>query len=132
MASNELLDEIEVLEELEVEVVSQFKSQATRVSDLFFAEVIQKFGHVLFQKKQTPEMKQLKKNAVSEVMDYILVQKNITLSEDQIYKKMNNMKTRVKAKRHAKLNEGEKIFWNLMTIENSSILNVNDEKCKCL
>lgn len=124
----EYLDEIEELEEASHNV----KSQAIRINDLFFAEAIQKFGCILFQKKQTSRVKELKKHAVKEVMDFIFVQKNVNLSEEQIYKKLNNMKARVKTKQSkkiVKLNEGEKIILDLMTTVEKCT--VPKQKCKC-
>lgn len=124
---------IEFLEEVD-EVSLNVKSQVNRVSDLFFAETIQQCGSILFEKRQTPQVKEQKKQALKEVMDNILIQKNLILSEDQIYKKMNNMKARVKAKRsdNKELNEGEKMFLHLMTtVDKSNVSTYSPAKCKC-
>lgn len=136
----ESLDENVVLESVEYtlkfeNVPSNVKTRP-RVSDVLFANAIQECGSILLHRRQTSQIKELKKNAVKDVMDYILVQENITVSEEHIYKKLHNMKARVRSKtescqtgnKHVQLNEVEKIVFNLMaTVENTTVSN---QKCK--
>lgn len=106
-----------------------------RICDLFFAQVIEKYGCILFDTKKSVRVKKMKKKALSDVLNFMLVQKELILTEAQVYKKLNNMKARVKAKKSENkvLNKGEEIILRLMTIfERSKTLSFSDSReCEC-
>ena len=96
-----------------------------RISDVLFSTALADCGSALLKKAATPAMKIKKKKAMQEVIDYILLRKGVKATEQQILKKINNMKSRIKSKTDLKatgnkkivLNEGEKIFFKLMGAE---------------
>lgn len=100
-------------------------NSTSRISDVLFSTALENCGIALLKKSQTLAMKAKKKKATREMIDFILLRKGIQVTEQQISKKINNMKTRIKNKTDMKatgnkkidLNEGEKIFYRLLGAE---------------
>ncbi|KAG4071134.1 hypothetical protein HA402_008868 [Bradysia odoriphaga] len=137
MASKQEIDESLYVKN--VEIVSSKSSEETlesiplngisdksRVSDFLFASLMQKCGSILLNKKKTNKVKRLKETAMTKVINILAVKNHAILSKAQVYKKMNNMKSRVKAKclrgMKSQLNAGEKIFATLMETVGSSTI----------
>lgn len=108
--------------------------KSTQISDFHFATALRRFGSVLLQKNQTPQMKKMKSQAAKEMIMHFLVEHGIELTEKQILKKVNNMKSRIKSKTDKKatgnkqisLNPGERIIYDLLGAEeNPAVTKVN-------
>lgn len=65
--------------------------------DLVFLRVLKKSGKCLVEKSQTPAMKEKKKTALKE-MTVQLLDRGLEFNENQIKKKVENMKARLKKK----------------------------------
>lgn len=65
--------------------------------DLTFLRVLKKSGKCLVEKSQTPAMKEKKKTALKE-MTVQLLDRGLEFNENQIKKKVENMKARLKKK----------------------------------
>ncbi|XP_062553042.1 uncharacterized protein LOC134218164 [Armigeres subalbatus] len=112
----------------------RFAEKSGQISDFRFATALRRFGSVLIQKSQTPQMKKLKAGAIKEMAMHFLLETGVELTEKQIMKKVNNMKSRIKSKTDKKatgnrqicLNSGEKIFYDLLGAEeNPAVSKVN-------
>ncbi|KAF5295039.1 hypothetical protein FQR65_LT10592 [Abscondita terminalis] len=73
-----------------------------------FVSVIEKFP-ILLEKSNIPDVKRKKANAVSEIKGKLAVEFGIELNETQIWKKLNNLKTRIKRKTDKKQTGNRKI-----------------------
>lgn len=120
---DELVVDNKIFEENTVDV----KPKSVRVSDLMFATAMKTCGSILLNRKKAAQLKRIKKKAVQKIIRYVSLQ-GVVLTEDQVYKKINNMKSRIKSKTEAShnissLNCGEKIFFELMaTVEHTKII----------
>ncbi|XP_037048638.1 uncharacterized protein LOC119083110 isoform X1 [Bradysia coprophila] len=98
----------------------------SRVSDFSFALLMQKCGSILLNKKKTNKVKRLKETAMTNVINVLAFENDVILTKNQVYKKINNMKSRVKDKclsgKKIQLNAGEKIFAALMETVGSSTI----------
>ncbi|EAT32987.1 AAEL014757-PA [Aedes aegypti] len=131
--------EVDVLRSLEInfldedeenehrDVTENFLEKTNNVSDVEFATALQRFGSVLLMKSQTPQLKKKKSDAVKEIIMHFLIEKGINMTEKQVLKKVNNMKSRIKTKtdkkatvnRKINLNPGEKIMYDLLGAEDN-------------
>lgn len=128
-------DDHQTLQEDEAdETVHDVPGKSSNISDLEFATAVSRLGSVLLTKNQTPQMKKKKSDAVKEIAMHFLVEKGLDLTEKQIIKKVNNMKSRIKTKTDKKatgnkkisLNPGEQIMYNLLGAEdNPAVTKVN-------
>lgn len=95
------MEESEFLEdELETEDGSGNELQSTSSKDsedVTFVKMINKYGKPLLQKSQTPSAKAKKKQCMDQIVKHLSVA-GLQYTENQIKKKMENMKTRLKKK----------------------------------
>lgn len=118
-------------------VQSKLPTQSKKFSDLQFLKIVNTSGgRVLFEKSQTPKMKQSKKDALKVITEECLSKHGVSLSEQQAKKKLENLKTRFKSKIDRKktgnepihLNECDKLLSEMLDAdENPSISKL---KCK--
>ncbi|XP_062542306.1 uncharacterized protein LOC134210275 [Armigeres subalbatus] len=94
------------------------------------AKFVSAHGKILLEKSQAPPVKLKKKEAAKEMCVQLLIQHGIDMTHEQVMKKINNMKARIKAKtdRHQTgnrkiiLKESEKKFFELMGgVDNPSV-----------
>ncbi|XP_058820599.1 uncharacterized protein LOC131682843 [Topomyia yanbarensis] len=118
----------------ENEIDKDVSEKSQHISDFLFASALRRFGSVLLEKSQTPQVRKQKSNAAKEIIMYFLVETGMEITEKQIMKKVNNMKARIKAKTDKKatgnrqicLNPGEKIIYDLLGAEeNPAVSKVN-------
>lgn len=76
--------------------------------DIVFVSLLKKHGASLLEKSQAPNAKMKKKRAM-QVLIPVLAEKGIVFTENQIKKKIENMKSRLKKKIDAKKTGNEKI-----------------------
>lgn len=104
-----------------------------KVDDLKFVNLVEKCGKVLLAKSQTPAMRAKKSNALAEMSKQMILQFGSPMSEAQVKKKLNNMKTRAKTRADLKktgnkpiiLSKAEKKLLELLdSSENPSISNL--------
>lgn len=109
--------------------------QSKKFSDLNFLKIVNaSAGRVLFEKSQTPKMKQSKKDALKMICEECLSKHGVSLNEQQARKKLENMRTRFKTKIDRKktgnvpihLNECDKLLSEMLDAdENPSISKLN-------
>ncbi|XP_023312669.1 uncharacterized protein LOC111692787 [Anoplophora glabripennis] len=73
-----------------------------------FVSVIEKFP-ILLEKSNIPDVKRKKANAIYEIKGKLAVEFGIELNDTQIWKKLNNLKTRIKRKTDKKQTGNRKI-----------------------
>lgn len=102
--------------------------------DFGFITIVEKYGQALLMKSQTPAMRTKKTIALTEVSQQMALQFGLPMTEAQVKKKLNNMKTRAKSKSDAKktgnkpihLSNSEKKLLDLLHAEdNPSISSLN-------
>lgn len=104
-----------------------------RFDDLNFVKIIESVGKCLLQKSQTPAMKKKKQQALTKVISECSSKFDVTLTDKQAKRKLDNLKARVKQKIDRKktgnlpiiLNEADQLLLNLLDAEeNPSIVQV--------
>lgn len=100
-------------------------------------KIIREHGEVLLAKSQKPEMKVKKSQSLEKIKQVVALQCGICLSEMQITKKLNNLKTRLKEKidrnktgnKPIILNEADQILSELLFAQDNP--SISRLKCKC-
>lgn len=106
--------------------------------DLRFLEIIHSCGKDLLSKSQVPLVKKKKKDALQKVLDTCLSKYGVQYSEQQIKKKLENLKARVKAKtdrnktgnKRIALNAADKFLLEMLGAENNPAINQLNCKLK--
>lgn len=119
----ENFDDKDELAESDLVIVAESFAGKSHVPDLEFIEAVKKIGVVLLQKSQTPTIKQQKKSAVEQLVSNFKQKHKVVYTDGQIYKRLQNIKQRVKTKTDAKrsgneriiLSKAEQILFDLMT-----------------
>lgn len=123
----EYLDEEGVLEP--VEIVCG-KTAATTIDDTGFVESLENCGRVLLHKAQTPAMRKKKQAAIEAMMADLRARFGVDYTQQQVKKKVDNLKTRLKSKVDAKktgnlritLSKADKMLMDLLdAADNPSI-----------
>lgn len=96
-------------------------------------------GLVLLSKSQVPQTKTEKKKAAQKMVEFYLKDGTESFNVDQVFKKIANLKQKIKAKADLKktgnkaidLKPSEKLLWNLLQAQdNSAITRVNCNKIR--
>ncbi|XP_036343356.1 uncharacterized protein LOC118752556 [Rhagoletis pomonella] len=107
------------------------KPQIARVADQVFLKYLSKYGRILVSKSQTPSVKAKKQEATKLISRHLLIDKGIEYTPQQVSKKVQNLKAKLKAKtdvnrtgnRKINLSDGEKILADIMNAKDNPAIN---------
>lgn len=103
-------------QEFDTEEHGTFIDKKLKIDDLKFMKLVEKYGFVLLDKRQTPKLKENKKNALLKLCQVLQIEEEISCSTVQVNKKLQNLKTRLKEKidRKVALSNADKILFALL------------------
>lgn len=92
-----------------------------RVTDYQFVKALEDHGRVLLVRSMKPAAVVKRKEAAKDLIDYFAENFDVVYTESQIFKKMNNLKQRLKEKVNTrKINEAYSLLLKLLQEENHS------------
>lgn len=93
-----------------------------RVSDYQFVKALEDHGRVLLVRSMKPAAVVKRKEAAKDLIDYFAENFDVVYTESQIFKKMNNLKQRLKERVNThKVNEAYSLLMRLLQEENQSL-----------
>lgn len=95
---------------------------AGKVTDYQFVQALETCGRALLVKSMKPAAIAVRKEAATAVIDYFAEHHNFTYTANQIFKRIHNLRERLKRKFNTqKMGEADTLLMQLLTEENGSI-----------
>lgn len=100
----------------------------SRITDYQFVKALQQYGHMLLIRSMKPAILAKRKDAAKTMINHFNETYDITYSESQIFKKINNLKQRLKEKVNSeKLREADALLIKLLAENNVSVTRSIDD-----